>query len=638
MRLETATIHGFLRFEHTLEIDFRTLPAGLIAFVGPIGEGKTTALETPLAVLFRQLLSRQGALVDYALARDSFLEAQFTLDGRGTFRARVTLDGVKRGQDAVIVPVLPDGTEGEPLNDGKVSTYDAAIAGLFPSLQLLRASAVISQDRRGSFADLDPKGRKALFGEMIGTGHYQQMSDTARAAANMVEGARGRLTAVRDALARDTTPGAIEAVASREQSVGLDIERVSDLRSDVRAAIAGLETGLSELQEQAAKHQAALITHQAIWPRIQQADGDEEQVRQELENAMGRHQEDLEALADTLQRTLDDLDVQVADPEWLDQELGQIDADLHLAMARLDASAADVTTVTRALQSIADDLQHQQQDVETRIGNNRTILQQAPEIRAAAAVKTQAEAQMVTLRQRDTALGNSARDAQTKVNDAVTHLVQIDATASQLRHLEQAVAAPSGVPCHGEGPFGACRFLTDAKAAEHRIQELRQMVATRGSWEQQRDKQDAAGKDVDQDLVDVAGQMRRLEQDIATATIKAKLLASVETAESRIEDLERQLTVNEQHAETAKAGVHAREALRQADLAECIRGKAVDAANRREQAQALEKRRQDALYQRRAAVQTETGAEMARVTAPYQARQIQLHDQRTNLDGVLVTL
>jgi len=85
MRLDTATIHGFLRFENTLEIDFRTLPAGLIAFVGPIGEGKTTALETPLAVLFRQLLSRQGALVDYALARDSFLEAQFTLDGRGPF-------------------------------------------------------------------------------------------------------------------------------------------------------------------------------------------------------------------------------------------------------------------------------------------------------------------------------------------------------------------------------------------------------------------------------------------------------------------------------------------------------------------------------------------------------------------------
>jgi exonuclease SbcC len=588
-------------------------------------------------VLFRQLLSRQGALVDYALARDSFLEAQFTLDGRGTFRARVTLDGVKRGQDAVLVPVLPDGTEGPALNDGKVSSYDAAIAGLFPSLQLLRASAVIAQDRRGSFADLDPKGRKALFGEMIGTGHYQQMSDTARAAANMVDAARGRLTAVRDALARDTTPDAIEAIASREQSMGLEIERVSDVRSDVRAAMARLEAGLSELREQAATHQAALITHQAIWPRIQQAEGDAEQVRQEVENARGRHQADLEALADT-QETLDDLDVQVADPEWLDQELGQIDADLHRAMARLDASAADVTTVTRALQSIADDLQHQQQDVETRIGNNRTILQQAPEIRAAAAVKTRAEAQMVTLRQRETAFRNTARDAQTKVNDAVTHLVQIDAAASQLRHLEQAVAALSGVPCHGEGQFGACRFLTDAKAAEHTIPELRRTVATRASWEQQRDEQVGAGKAVDQDLVDVAGQMRRLEQDISTATIKARLLASVETAESRIEDLEKQRTVNEQHAETAKAGVHAREALRQADLAECIRQKAVDAANRREQAQALEKRRQDALYQRRAAVQAETGAEMARVTARYQARQIQLQDQLTTLDGVLVTL
>jgi exonuclease SbcC len=638
MRLDTAKIHGFLRFENTLEIDFRTLPAGLIAFVGPIGEGKTTALETPLAVLFRQLLSRQGALVDYALARDSYLEAQFTLDGRGTFRARVNLDGVKRGQDAVIVPVLPDGTEGPALNDGKVSSYDVVIADLFPSLQLLRASAVISQDRRGSFADLDPKGRKALFGEMIGTGHYQQMSDTARAAATMVEAARGRLAAVRDTLARNTTQETIEAIENSEHSIGVEIARLSDLRVDLQAVLIRLETGLSGLQEQASKHQAGLIKRQATWPRIEQAGRDEDRARQELEEATAQHQEDLEALAHKLQEALDDLDVQLADPAWLDQELGRIDADVHVAMARLEASAADLTTLTQELQDIDDNLQDQQKDVDTRIGNNRTVLQRAPEIRAAVAVKTQAEAQMVTWRQRETALRTKARDAQTKVNDAVTHLVQIDATASQLTHLEQAVAALSGVPCHGEGQFGACRFLTDAKAAEQTIPELRQMVATRGAWEQQRDTQDAAGQDVDQGLIDVARQIRRLEQDIATANAKARLLASVETAESRIDDLKQQRRVNEQHAETARAGVHAREALRQADLAECLRGKAVEAANRREQAQASEKRRQDALYQRRVTVQAEADAEMARVTGRYQARQDQLHDHLTTLDGVLVTL
>lgn len=180
--------------------------------------------------------------------------------------------------------------------------------------------------------------------------------------------------------------------------------------------------------------------------------------------------------------------------------------------------------------------------------------------------------------------------------------------------------------------------MTDAKAAEHTIPALRRIVTTRGAWEQQRDEGVAAGKPVDQALVDVAAHMRRLEQDIATANIKAKLLAAVETAESRIEDLEQQRTVNEQHAEAAKAGVHAREALRQADLAESIRGKAVEAANRREQAQASERRRQDALHQRRAAVQAENGAEMARVIERYQARQVQLQDQLTNLERLLVTL
>jgi exonuclease SbcC len=506
------------------------------------------------------------------------------------------------------------------------------------SLQLLRASAVISQDRRGSFADLDPKGRKALFGEMIGTGHYQQMSDTARAAANLVEAARGRTMAVRDALARDTTPDILQAIEADRQSLVADSTRLSLLRAELQERMTRLEMELSGVQAQAGKHQAAVIKRQATQPALEQAERDHERARVELEAATRQHEEDLDVLAHKLQEALDNLDVQLADPAWLDHELGKIDADMHVAMTRLEASAADLTTLTRELQDIDDNLQHQQQDVEVRLANNRTVLQQAPEIRAAAEVKTQAEAQMVTLRHRETGLRNQSRDAQTKFNEAVTHLLQIDATASQLTHLEQAVAALSGVPCHGEGQFGACRFLTDAKAAEHTIPELRQMVATRGAWEQQRDTQDAAGRDVEQDLVDVAGQIRRLEQDIATANAKATLLASVETAESRIEDLEQQRRVNEQHAETAKAGVHAREALRQADLAECIRGKAVDAAHRRKQAQTSEKRRQDALSQRRVTVQAEAGAERARVTERYQARHVQLHDQLTNLEGILVTL
>ena len=94
MKLESLAIHGVLRFNEPLTIDFRTLPPGLIVLVGENGEGKSTALETPLAVLFREFPSRSHKeLVDYATARDSYLGAEFTLEGRGLYQARVNLDG-----------------------------------------------------------------------------------------------------------------------------------------------------------------------------------------------------------------------------------------------------------------------------------------------------------------------------------------------------------------------------------------------------------------------------------------------------------------------------------------------------------------------------------------------------------------
>lgn len=45
MRLEAFTVSGMTRFTDPVSVNLRDLPAGLIAFVGRNGEGKTTLIE-----------------------------------------------------------------------------------------------------------------------------------------------------------------------------------------------------------------------------------------------------------------------------------------------------------------------------------------------------------------------------------------------------------------------------------------------------------------------------------------------------------------------------------------------------------------------------------------------------------------
>ena len=121
MRLDHLKLRGFMTAfaGKDVTIDFASLPPGLIAFVGDNGAGKTTLMEAGPAGLYRQLMSREHELVDYAQDRDSSIEARWTFDGGVSYRARLQADGIKRSTTAVLM------REGQhkPLNDGKVTHF-----------------------------------------------------------------------------------------------------------------------------------------------------------------------------------------------------------------------------------------------------------------------------------------------------------------------------------------------------------------------------------------------------------------------------------------------------------------------------------------------------------------------------------
>jgi DNA repair protein SbcC/Rad50 len=247
VRVERFALRGFTRFRELVTVDLAELPPGLIAIVGENGAGKTTLLEAAPAALYRSFLSR-GDLVGYATERDSYLEVQCAVEGLGVFRARVNVDGPRRGSDAVIEMLRASG-EPEPLNDGKVSTYDQVIAETFPSKALLLASAFASQNKAGSFISLDKKARKTLFMQLLGIERYQTMSDTARQAAALVEQAIGRLEAVHAELTREDPDVVLAQLDAEAHTLDAQVDGAEAERARVKQTVDRLEARLVALQD-----------------------------------------------------------------------------------------------------------------------------------------------------------------------------------------------------------------------------------------------------------------------------------------------------------------------------------------------------------------------------------------------------
>ena len=83
MKLESVSINAVSSaFPRPVTLSLHQLPDGLIAVVGPNGHGKTFLLESALAATYRVLPSREHALVDYALGRESSIAAHWLFDGR----------------------------------------------------------------------------------------------------------------------------------------------------------------------------------------------------------------------------------------------------------------------------------------------------------------------------------------------------------------------------------------------------------------------------------------------------------------------------------------------------------------------------------------------------------------------------
>ena len=154
-----------------IEIDFTTIPNGIIALVGTNGAGKTTILENLHP--FRSLASRPGTLQSHFELRDSCRELEFETGGH-IYQSRIMIDAQTSKSEAYL------SRDGEPMNDGKVSTYDEAIEKVIGPPDLFFISTFTAQGASG-FAELTPGNRKTLFFKLLGFDKYELYQDYAKA-------------------------------------------------------------------------------------------------------------------------------------------------------------------------------------------------------------------------------------------------------------------------------------------------------------------------------------------------------------------------------------------------------------------------------------------------------------------------
>jgi len=480
MRLERISLGGVLRFTDPVTVDLASLPAGLVAVVGANGEGKTTLVESPLAALYRSFPSRDATpLVDYATTRDAFLEAVFTVDTRGTYRARVNLDGQRRAADAVLVHTAPDGTT-TTLNDGKLSTYDEAVARVFPTRELLLASAFAAQNRRGSFVDHDRKGRKALFAQLLGLDRFEAMATTAKQAAAKCEAVIGMLGAQRTVIKVEASEAAGDSLARELDAARAGVQRLADGLAQMERDRVTLVARVEDARDRAAAHV--------------------------------RTRDRLRTLA------TEGAALMVAHGGLLEQERAAVrglNDETHLLRANHEKALADF---------------------DARIARNQALLADAAAVRDAA---TALRAVQTSLHELDAAIaasteaGNAWRD---EVSQVERQIADVRVAARDLARAEAQAARLTGV-------CDACAFVADAREAAASLPGLRERVATADALAAQLATLQAHGVTRRNGHRALLEQHQAALQQLRTLEPKAQLLPRLEEAEARIADLQELRTI-----------------------------------------------------------------------------------------------
>lgn len=169
-----------------IALDLEKLPPGLIAVTGPNGAGKTTVLDNlhPYRLMpFKLRRAKDWSpaafnFYDQCYGRDAVKNLQWEHGGT-TYLSLLLIDAEKRKQEAYLYARGSNGTEWEPLNDGKTKTYDEAVEAILGSPSLYFTAVFRSQGAR-SLAEYSRGDIMGVISELLRIDTIRDQGEKAR--------------------------------------------------------------------------------------------------------------------------------------------------------------------------------------------------------------------------------------------------------------------------------------------------------------------------------------------------------------------------------------------------------------------------------------------------------------------------
>jgi len=431
-----------------VELDFRSLPDGLIGIIGENGMGKTTLIDNlhPYRIMPYKLRESKdwsyGAFnyYDQCYGRDALKELVFEEAGV-TYKSVVMIDADKRKQEAYLFKEDHNGTwvpYSEAVKAGKTKEYDAAVEEVCGSPAMFFSSRFRSQDAR-KISSYPRSEIMSLISELLNINNIKEQGDKATKVANAL------LAIVAD---KEKQKASITELLASKGDILLQLDTVN-------SSIATTDANIKRFREEITANESAIQD-------LELANAAQEVTRRRVSDLRSQ----LSALHSDIQETerekQEHQNEARAKTAGIEKEIGETAARVAKEQMQLrEAEERERTAVSSELESIA-----------SKKAQAQTILSRSDEINSAV-IKDTELSDRIELDRKSLDTKRSSLEA---LNVDIASLRAIDnelvSANARLAQLKEQAAGLNGLDCNGDGSGAVnrkCKLLAAAVSAEQQI-------------------------------------------------------------------------------------------------------------------------------------------------------------------------
>lgn len=274
MRFRTIKTRGFGYSDLDIDLD-RYGDARVIAICGPIGAGKSTALELWGPGAFYRKTPTRGSLANLARTRDAFLEVGVVNGQPWTIRHLV--DGVNGKAEAVVL----DAAGAAVLPDSKVRSFDAWAATHLPDPDVLFLTNFTPQGS-GGFAALSRAERMSVIGRVVAD--IEGLEARAEQARERVRTCQGEAATLEARLADARGTDDLAAVEAQHRAALVDQADAQQTLEAARSAVRVAQAEAVRIAELRAAYEAAAAERSRVFRRTHELQTQEIDLERRVQN------------------------------------------------------------------------------------------------------------------------------------------------------------------------------------------------------------------------------------------------------------------------------------------------------------------------------------------------------------------